>query len=151
MIPDRERYYGCVFVRLTDSWEGSLCFQKLQEKGVGFYLIADSVPVFMKYSKARRGPWTFTFQPEHLAAYRSVASEYGECLAAFICGTDGIAAIDHNQFGKLVDPACEIQEAIVVRRRLKEMYAIKGSKGTLDGKVARYSLLAALRRHLTEN
>jgi hypothetical protein len=151
MIRDRERYSGCVFLHLIDNWEGSLCFQKLQEKGVGFYLIADSLPVFMKYSKARRGPWTFTFQPEHLAAYRGVADEYGECIAAFICGTDGIAAVDYNQFGRLADPASGVQEAIVVRRRLKEMYAIKGSKGTLDGKVARYSLFAAVRRHLTGN
>jgi hypothetical protein len=148
-IRDRERYSGSVFLRLVDQWEGSLCFQKLEGKGVGFYLIGSSLPVFIKYSKARRGPWTFTFQPDHLAAYRGVADAYGDCIATFICGTDGIAAVDFGQFGKLVDAASEVQEAIAVKRRLKEMYAISGSKGTLDGKVARYSLLAAVRRHFT--
>src|SRR5580704_3214716 len=123
MIRDRERYSGCVFSHLIDKWEGSLCFQRLREEGVGFYLIADTVPVFIKYSKARRGPWTFTFQPEHLTAYRRVVGVYGKCIAAFVCGSDGIAAVDHNQFRQLADPASEVQEAIVVRRRLKEMYA----------------------------
>ncbi len=103
MIRDRERYSGCVFLRLIDNWEGSLCFQKLHDKGIGFYLIADLLPVFMKYSKARRGPWTFTFQREHLIAFREVEAEYGECIVAFICGNDGIAAVDHKQFNRLID------------------------------------------------
>lgn len=150
MIRDRERYAGCVFLRLIDNWESSICFQQLQERGVGFYLVAGALPLFMKYAKARRGPWTFTFQPDHLASYCGVADEYGECITAFVCGTDGIAAVDRSQFGQLVDTESAVQESIVIRRRLKEMYGIKGSKGVLDGKVARYSLLDAIRRHLID-
>lgn len=148
MIPDRDKYYGCVLSHLVERWGGDIAIRRMNGKGQGFYLVAETLPVFAKYSKARRGPWTFTFQAEHILEYRDVIADFGECVLTFVCGSDGLAAIDSREFEKLADVQTTDQQSITVRRKLKEMYSLKGRRRTLDRKVGSESLIESVRNIL---
>ncbi len=70
-----------------------------------------------------------------------MVAELDECVVACVCGSDGIAAFASSQFSAVVDVYAGEQETLGVRRRLKEMYSVKGSQGVMDNKVGRESLL----------
>ena len=145
MISDADRYYGATLNRIVNRWEGSISVQNAPESGPRFYLLNGRLPIFIKYSTSRRGPWLFTFHNEHQAQQENLFEGYGECLMAFVCGRDGIAALSHKEFRKVLDSRFEEQESVAIRRRHNEMYRISGRDGKLERKISRNSLAELLR------
>ncbi len=140
MLPDYHKYYGVVFAQLIEGITEGLCVLRLPNAGQGFYLLADSLPLYIKYSKSRKGPWTFNFQAQHLNQLQAIIGEYGQCVVAFVCASDGVATISDAELREIVNFAGNGQEAVSIRRRLNEMYAIRGTCGAVRGKVSRDSL-----------
>lgn len=145
MISDADRYYGATLSYIVDRWDGSISVQNAPNAGAGFYLLNGWLPLFIKYSTSRHGPWQFTFQNEHQSQQQSLFELYGECLMAFVCGRDGIAALTHMDFRKVLDDRFEEQESVAIYRRHKEMYRISGRNGIFERKVARNSLAELIR------
>jgi len=148
MLRDYDKYYGCAFSRLIDRIEVGIAVRRLPERSQGFYLIEGTLPIVLKYSKSRRGPWTFSFGSEQLRDYCAVHEEYRLCVVAFVCGGDGIAALDDDQFSAVLDVHSKAQEAVSIRRRLKEMYSVGGSQGVLPEKISRDSLFESVQKLL---
>ena len=145
MISDANRYYGATLSFIVDRWDGSISFQNAPNASAGFYILNGRLPLFIKYSTSRRGPWQFTFQKEHQTQQQSLFELYGECLMAFVCGRDGIAALTHNDFRKVLDDRFEGQESVAIHRRHNEMYRISGRDGIFERKVARNCLAELVR------
>lgn len=141
MLPDYRRYYGCVLGRLIDHCATSLKIRRLNHGVQGFYLVEDKMPIYIKFSRSRRGPWTFNFHHEHQLQYSKLVSTYGDCITAFVCGKDGIAALSHVQLREILDDQFDQQESVSIRRKLKRMYSVNGTNGKLSQKVSRDSLL----------
>ena len=148
MIPDYNRYYGCVFTQLVEN-RSSITLQKLDVGIQGFYLIAGSIPLYIKYSRRRKGPWSFNFHADHQICCDELCKKFGGCLIAFVCGSDGVLALDNIQMREVLDDKFGEQEAISVRRKLGHMYSVSGKDGKLDRKVARDSLALLVEKYIS--
>lgn len=140
MITDANRYYGAVFGKIIDFSDDAISIKRASIDYAGFYIIRNNIPVYIKYSTSRRGPWTFNFQQRHQEFQENLFNKYEECITIFVCGKDGVAALNHKEFRKILDCTFEEQEAVTIRRKHNEMYSIKGKDGALERKVSRSSL-----------
>ena len=139
MIPDYNRYYGCVFVQLLEQ-RPKLVVEKMSVDVQGFYLLERSLPLYVKFSRSRRGPWGFNFQAEHQFRCDELAKQFGTVVTALVCGADGIVALDHQQLREVLDSHFDDQEGVTVRRKLGQMYSVTGKDGKLARKISRDSL-----------
>lgn len=140
MITDASRYYGCVISSLVDLSVTPLQVNKLDNGISGFYLLQNAVPIYIKYSTIRNGPWSFNFHRSHQESERTLFLQYGECIVIFVCGKDGIAALRHNEFCFLLDDDFEDQQSVIIRRKRNHMYSASGKNGALERKISRKSL-----------
>lgn len=150
MIGESSRYYGAVLAYLVDQLDGVLSIQRAFPDAAGFYVVNEKMPIYVKYSTSRRGPWTFNFQPDHLRRCSKLLDIFGQCIVAFVCGGDGIVALDMTELGSVISTDLGQQNAVSIRRKLNHMYSIKGSCGELDRKLSRSSLAIALRSESKE-
>jgi hypothetical protein len=144
MITDSARYYGAVFAYIIDRWQGSVAIRKAYEDAIGFYLINERIPIYIKYSTNRKSPWTFNFQKEQQCRQQCLKDMMMECVVCFVCGKDGIVALRHADFRSILDENFENQGAVTIRRRHNTMYDIKGRDGELNRKMSRNSLAEIL-------
>lgn len=135
MISDYSRYYGCVFVQLIEH-RPRIVVEKLDVGPQGVYLIDKQVPLYIKFSRRRRGPWAFTFLSDHQICCEELAKRFGHYITAFVCGADGIVALDDAQLREVLDNKCDDQEGVTVRRKLRHMYSVSGTSGKLARKVS---------------
>jgi hypothetical protein len=145
MITDANRYYGAVFSRVIDFSDDAISIQKASMDCAGFYIVRKKIPIYIKYSTSRRGPWSFNFHKKHQEFQEALYTKHGECITIFVCGKDGIAALRHNEFRKILDLAFEEQESVTIRRKHNEMYGVRGKDGALERKVSRSSLEEAFK------
>jgi hypothetical protein len=146
MLPDYGRYYGCALVQVVENFSIPITISRLDAQG--YYLLNDKAPLYVKFSRNRRGPWGFTFRRDHQIQYQKVAEEYGDCILTLVCGSDGIVALSFAQVREVLDDQFEEQEAISIRRKLNRMYSVGGTDGKLSNKVARDSLVQHVSRIL---
>jgi len=144
MIRDYQRYYGSALTLLLDRWEGSISLKKLFDDRNGYYLIEERLPLSIKFSRSKKGPWTFTYHRAHQVMYTQLVESYGNCVTAYVCGTDGVVAVQHTQLRQFLDDVYEEQENVSIRRKLNHMYSIKGRDGVLDKKVSRDSYVTLI-------
>lgn len=150
MIPESSRYYGCVIDGVLDAVDSSISFRRLHSDVPGFFLVNERIPLHVKYSTARTGPWAFNFHSSHRLLQRKSASDYGECVVALVCGRDGVAALRNSELEMVLETNVNSQENVTVRRGHRKMFEIKGRNGVYDKKVARGSLQLLFSTLLTE-
>lgn len=146
MITDANKFYGAVFSKVIDFSDEAISIQRISVDHAGFYIVQKKIPIYIKYSTSRRGPWTFNFHKKHQEFQEDIYLRHGECVTVFVCGKDGIAALRHCEFRKIIDHMFEEQEAVTIRRRHNQMYCIRGTNGTLDRKISRSSLEEAFKK-----
>ena len=139
-IKDYNKFYGCVLSYLIESFSMPLSFQKIDCGTKGFFLVQQSQPLYIKYSTSRRGPWVFNFNREHSSSLLETVEKFGGCAVALVCGSDGIAGMAHQDLHTVIPLDSGQQEAVSVRRKLREMYSVSGPKGNLPSKLGRDSL-----------
>jgi hypothetical protein len=144
MIPDTARYHGSFFVLLFDRSDVPISVERISSFGPGFYLLEQRIPVYLKLSSKRKGPWIFNFLRSHQEAQKRLFGEYGECFTCLICSVDGIVGLNMNELREVLNDDFEEQEAISVRRRLNSMYQIKGRNGVLENRISRHSVFDKL-------
>lgn len=150
MITENSRYYGCVLHQLIEQQDLLVTIQRLSCDILGFYLVNGNLPLYIKYSTSRTGPWIFNFQMPHQECQEELFNTYGECITVFVCGRDGIAALPYVELKKILDENFEQQEVVSIRRRHNHMYQIKGRNGALDRKLSRNSFLDIIKKHNEE-
>lgn len=144
MLPDYGRYYGSVFTHIVDQYGAAVSVEKLSVGVQGFYLLNGKTPLYVKFSRSRKGPWSFNFRRDHQTEYQQLVRTYGDCITALVCGKDGIVALNDLQIRQILDQEFEEQESVSVRRKLNHMYSVRGANGELSQKVSRDSLLSHL-------
>jgi hypothetical protein len=150
MISNNSKYYGAVFVSLIDVYNGSLGIRKIVDNKSGFYILNDKLPILLKYSTKRTNPWSFSFDTEVLVQVENLFSKYRQCLIIFICGADGIISLNHTEFTEIINIETNRSKRIGISRKLKEMYSVLGSDGTLKRKVSQKSLYDNLEKYLCQ-
>lgn len=149
MISDTARYHGAFFVMLFDALDKPVTIERLSNFGTGYYLLAGRIPLYLKLSARRKGPWTFTFLRSHQEAQEKLYLTYGECFTCMICGQDGVAGINMKELRQILNGDFEEQESVTVRRQLNSLYQIKGRDGNLESRVSRQAIFDKLRTEIT--
>ncbi|MBI1423342.1 MAG: hypothetical protein GC149_07740 [Gammaproteobacteria bacterium] len=147
MITDANRYYGAAVISIVDLSTGAVKIKRISESPAGFYFINDILPIYIKYSTSRRGPWVFNFHQGQQEFQESLYKEYKECIMVFICGKDGIAALRHDDFRKILDNEFDVQETVTIRRKHNEMYKVRGKNGALERRISRSSFEDIFQEH----
>lgn len=140
MISDTSRYYGCVFHQMMERFEGGVHVRAVQSDVAGFYVVNWKLPVYVKYSTARKGPWSFSFQSAHQDMQAGLVGEYGECVTVLVCGRDGIVAVPYVDMIGVIGCCSSAQVGVTVYRRHNQMYQVKGRDGVLERRVSKNSL-----------
>jgi hypothetical protein len=148
MIPYSAKMHGAFFVLLLDAVKSPISVQTLTSVGSGCYLLEQRIPVFLKLSNKRRGPWTFNFQLNHQHNIQALANLYGECLICLICGQDGIVGFDAAELRALLGNEVSEQGYVTVRRRLHAMYQLKGIGGCLSYRIGRRSIFQRIKMEI---
>lgn len=146
MISETASSHGSFFFELFEQLDRPVSVGRLPDFGTGCYLIEGRIPVYLKMSSKRKGPWAFTFSRVHQVSQEKLHNEYGECFTCLICGKDGIVGLSMSEFRQVLDGYFEEQENVSVRRRLKTMYHVKGRDGVLEKRVSRQAIFDKLRQ-----
>lgn len=144
MISETARYHGSFFSLLFENHDNNITIRRLSELGVGYYVIGDIAPVYLKFSTKRRGPWGFNFFRSHQENQKTLFYKYGECFTCLICGRDGVVGLSMAQLRQLLDDEFEEQETVYVRRRLNGMYQLRGRNGSLSNRISRHSVFDSI-------
>jgi uncharacterized protein YifE (UPF0438 family) len=144
MLPDYGRYYGSALTHIVDQYGKAISIEKLSVGIQGFYLLNGKSPLYIKFSRSRKGPWSFNFHRDHQIKYQQLVETYGDCITALVCGKDGIVALNDSQMRQVLDQHLDEQESVSVRRKLNHMYSVNGSNGELSQKISRDSLMSHL-------
>lgn len=150
MISSTARAHGAFFVLLFEEMKKPVSVQKIPEEGVGFYLLDGNIPVYLKLSTKRKGPWYFNFFHSHQLAQQRLFEQYGECFTCLVCGQDGIVGLSMSEFREALDANFEEQECVAVRRKLKTMYEIRGRDGGLSRRISRRAVFEKLKARIQE-
>ena len=93
MISDIARFHDSFFILLFERFGEPVSIERISEIGAGYYLLAGRVPIYLKFSTKRKGPWIFNFSRSHQEAQKQLFHTYGECFTCLICGKDGIVGL----------------------------------------------------------
>lgn len=140
MISDNDRYFGTALSLILNGEMQPVTFRRAYSDIQGVYILQESLPLYIKYSKHLTSPWTFNFHYKHQKLYQLLVDNFGDCISAFVCGTDGVVALDHELLRQVLDNYFEEQESVTIRRKRREMYSVKGRDGELNKKIGRSSL-----------
>lgn len=99
-----------------------------------YFLINDHLLVYLKYCTRGRSPWGFTFTADEQRVLQQRSSEL-EIVLGLVCGSDGVAALDYEDYRNVAAPRT-FAVHIACYRQHREHYEVNGPDGTVNGKVA---------------
>lgn len=148
MISDTAKFHGAALISLLEEIDSGIRIRRLFSDNLGFYILNEKIPIFLKYASKRESPWSFTFHPDHLDRYRHLNSEYGDCLMIMICGSDGIVALDYSEMSGIVLLDRNCKKSISIARKLKHMYCVSGTDGVVNKRISKKSLFDLVKQLL---
>lgn len=150
MISDTARSHGSFFALLLEKIDQPLSIERISNRGVGYYIIEGQIPIYLKASTSRKGPWTFNFYRSHKENQKDLYEEYGECFTCLICGRDGVVGLRMSELNQITNRLLSEQDCISVHRKLKNMYSVKGRNGELSNRISRRSIFDKLNQAVTQ-
>ena len=144
MISDTARSHGSFFALLLDRIDQAVSIERLGDRGVGYYMIEGKIPLYLKTSTKRKGPWAFNFYRSHKENQEELYQKYGECFTCLICGQDGVVGLHMSELNQITNALISKQNCISVHRKLKNMYSVKGRNGELRNRISRRSIFDKL-------
>ncbi len=137
MIKEYEFYHGVVFSRLIHEVDIPLKLTVYPTASNASYVLNDSIGIYIKHTTKRLTPWRFSLQRVHQDEILKMKNELGEVFVILVCGEDGLVTLSFDELKTILNEAHGNVEWISAARRPREEYAIKGSDGSLDYKVAK--------------
>ncbi len=131
MLKQSDFFHGVLLSKLLD-------YQKINiEKHTYFsaYIINNRV-YYVKYSKNRISPWTFSFSETHIAELIDLKEKFKKVYIALVCNEDGICCLNFQEFRTVI--AIENKDFpkwIKATRQRREKYLVTGSDGKLTYKI----------------
>jgi hypothetical protein len=138
MFDDYEKYQGLVLRHLVTSATGPVQIRPFLTHGrTSSFVLNECVGVFVKHSSKRMSPWRFTFHIDQVADLLDLEAAHPNSYAVFVCGTDGLIALDMMTLHELVSFQETEQAWIRIERKPRSMYDVSGNRGDLPHKLAR--------------
>jgi len=131
MLNQSDFFHGVLLTKLLD-------YQELNIKNHPYfsaYIINNRV-YYIKYSKKRISPWSFSFSETHVSELIDLKRQYETVYIVLICNEDGICCLNFEEFKTVI--AVEnpnYPKWIKATRQKREKYAVTGSDGRLTYKI----------------
>ncbi len=94
----------------------------------GHYLINTDRHVFAKYSKNKRSPWQFNFQPADL---ENIQNQEGSVFIMLTCGYETVCALTQDELAQLLDMDSAAQQIVTVEVPSGGSCHVRGPEGKL--------------------
>ena len=129
MLDKSAYYHGAAVIPVL---EDARC-RSIRKLGPLGYVVNDDTFLFIKYTTRARSPWRFTFDQEDIDRCARMSREYRRLVFGFVCGGDGVCAVDWIQGRELLGPKASW---IAAARKHNHSYSVWGSNGELKRKVS---------------
>jgi len=97
------------------------------------FKINEGTQILLKYSTGKKSPWGFTLTPDEQGLLARADSNL-RTVIGLICGSDGVAAIEHAEL-LLIAPPSGVATHVSCYRKHGEHYEVNGPAGALKRKV----------------
>lgn len=131
MNKDFEKYHGLVLLKIIRAYQLPISFVTNSSNS---YVINDNIGIYIKHSKNRVSPWTFTFKKEHQDEISLLYNKYNTTFICLVCHNDGVVCLKFNELKIILDHNHDESEWVRVFRRHREKYSIHGSDGKMEYK-----------------
>lgn len=135
MIYEYEFFHGAALMGLVGSSQEPIRVLAVPGFENSAYSINGKVGIYIKYSKKRLSPWTFTFTQKHQNTMQKLYESYGEVFVLLVCNDDGVVGFNFSDLRNILDEQFMGAEWIRVSRTKRKMYQVTGSDGKLSFKV----------------
>ena len=135
MIKDFEFYHGIVLSRLLHNTDRSIAITRFSNLDNASYVVNGELGIYIKFSKKRMSPWSFTFTKNHQDEILKMSEKFKQIFVTLVCGNDGIACLSFKEFKQILDNQHEDIEWVSVSRGARKMYSVKGRDGALAFKL----------------
>lgn len=130
MIPDYKFYHGAALGELIDISPVDIIVGELREQGrLGSYILDNRIGMHVKHSTARLTPWQFTLTLSNMADCAELRRRFQTVFVVFVCGSDGIVALDLFEVVSLINGASGDQAWLRIERRRGKWYSVYGVAG----------------------
>ena len=128
MLDRFEYYHGAAILRLMEDDR----YRSVKLHDSPGYVVNENIFIFLKYTTKGRSPWGFTFDQEDIDRCLRLSTEYNKIVLGFICGGDGVCALDWKEAKDLLGSK---PGRIAAGRKHKHSYSVWGSLGKLKHKI----------------
>ena len=136
MINEFEYYHGAALRSICEGSETSVSIEVLDKHyDNSAYAINNSTALYIKHSKKRLTPWTFTFYKQHQDYISELKDIFNDIVILLVCGDDGVVGLNFDELKIILDSNHEDVEWVKVDRRKREQYQVSGTDGKLTFKV----------------
>ena len=136
MIKDFEFYHGAALTRLIHMKQAVL-IKLFPSTNNASYVINEKIGLYLKHSTKRMSPWVFTFKKSQQNEIDKVYKDIGKIVIGLICHDDGVVGLNYDEFKILLKSENENVESIIIYRRPRKEYTVKGSDGKLKYKIGK--------------
>lgn len=136
MINEFEFYHGAALRAICEGSKSPVSIEVLDSYyDNSAYSINNKIGLYIKHTKKRLTPWTFTFHKQHQDYVLELKKIYDEVVTLLICNSDGVVGLNFNELKQILDENHNDTEWIRVDRRKRELYKVTGSDGKLEFKI----------------
>ena len=129
MLDKSAYYHGAAVIPILED----IRCRSIRKLGTLGYVVNDDKFLFIKYTTRERPPWRFTFDREDIGRCLNMSGNYSLLVLGFVCGSDGVCAVDWSQGLELLG---DKPGWVAASRKHNHSYTVWGAKGELKRKVS---------------
>jgi hypothetical protein len=138
MFDEYEFYQGVVLRNIIVEASAPIMLKPFVREGrLSAFVVNAKFGLFIKHSKKRMSPWRFTFTLEHVADLLDLEARYFDSFVFFVCGDDGVVALDVGTLHEVVTFDNGETAWIAIERTPRSQYSVRGNRAELPRKVPR--------------
>ena len=136
-VSEVEYCHGAVLNRIIHKSNEPFSFETYPTKSNCSYIFNNKIGLYIKYSKKRMSPWTFSFHKTHQDEIEEMKQKLGDVFVVFVCGSDGIVGLSHEQLKEILDENHDAAEWVRMARTRNTKYSVSGSDGKMKLKMGK--------------
>lgn len=131
MLNQSDFFHGALLTKLLNYQELNV----INHQYFSAYIINHQA-YYVKYSRKRISPWTFSFSEVHVSELIALKKDYETVYVVLICDDDGICCLNFQEFRILIAvESSNYPKWIKATRQKREKYTVTGSDGKLSYKI----------------
>jgi hypothetical protein len=131
------RYHGSFLASLIDNSDKSIEIVREIPSNNHLYVFNNKVGAYVTYNSKRMSPWTFAFEPKHVASILELFSRHDDAFVILVCGFETTAVLHKSEVLLLLPVESSSSSSITIRTGHDRKLAVSGTSGELKGKLAK--------------